>query len=172
MSTLLPGDVLPPTTTTPKSGVHLHASQPTSSLAALLTPPTLHPLPTSPLPSISSQILLRITRLTPRQATGTILTIASRPCPPYPVIIRAQDIRATEKDRLTPAACFRPGDVVRAEILSLGGAEGYYAGTARNELGVVAARSERGWEMGPLSWERMGEIGGAAAHEARKVARP
>lgn len=41
-------------------------------------------------------------------------------------------------------ACFRPGDVVRAEVLSLGDARSYHLTTAKNELGVVYAKSVAG----------------------------
>ena len=40
--------------------------------------------------------------------------------------------------------CFRPGDVVRASVLSLGDARSYYLSTAENELGVVYAKSIAG----------------------------
>src|SRR5690606_3837398 len=39
---------------------------------------------------------------------------------------------------------FRPGDVVMAEVISLGDARSYYLSTARNELGVIFAESEAG----------------------------
>lgn len=39
-------------------------------------------------------------------------------------------------------ACFRPGDVVRARVLSLGDARSFYLTTAAEDLGVVFARSE------------------------------
>ena len=39
-------------------------------------------------------------------------------------------------------ACFRPGDVVRARVLSLGDARSFYLTTAADDLGVVFARSE------------------------------
>lgn len=41
-------------------------------------------------------------------------------------------------------ASFRPGDVVRAEVLSLGDARSYHLTTAKNELGVVYAKSVAG----------------------------
>jgi hypothetical protein len=41
--------------------------------------------------------------------------------------------------------CFRPGDVVRAEVLSLGDSRSFYLTTAKNELGVVYAKSLAGW---------------------------
>lgn len=37
--------------------------------------------------------------------------------------------------------CFRPGDIIRAEVVSLGDARSYYLTTSRNELGVVYAKS-------------------------------
>lgn len=40
--------------------------------------------------------------------------------------------------------CFHPGDIVRAEVLSLGDARSYYLSTAKNELGVVYAKSPAG----------------------------
>jgi exosome complex component CSL4 len=44
--------------------------------------------------------------------------------------------------------CFRPGDVVRAKVLSLGDARSYYLTTADNSLGVVHANSLAGVELG------------------------
>jgi exosome complex component CSL4 len=40
--------------------------------------------------------------------------------------------------------CFRPGDIVRAEVISLGDSRSYYLSTAKNELGVVYAKSLAG----------------------------
>lgn len=39
---------------------------------------------------------------------------------------------------------FRPGDIDIAEVLSLGDARSYYLSTAKNELGVVYAKSVAG----------------------------
>lgn len=41
---------------------------------------------------------------------------------------------------------FRPGDVVRAEVLSLGDTRNYLLATTKNELGVVFAESVAGIE--------------------------
>lgn len=41
-------------------------------------------------------------------------------------------------------ACFRPGDLVRAEVIGLGDARSYYLSTAKNDLGVVYAKSAAG----------------------------
>jgi hypothetical protein len=45
--------------------------------------------------------------------------------------------------------CFRPGDVVRAKVLSLGDARSYYLTTADNALGVVHAKSLAGGRTQP-----------------------
>jgi hypothetical protein len=45
--------------------------------------------------------------------------------------------------------CFRPGDVVRAKVLSLGDARSYYLTTADNALGVVHAKSLAGGRTPP-----------------------
>ena len=46
--------------------------------------------------------------------------------------------------RLELYACFRPGDLVRAEVIGLGDARSYYLSTAKNDLGVVYAKSAAG----------------------------
>ncbi len=57
---------------------------------------------------------------------------------------RLQDVRATEIDKLEMYACFRPGDLLRAEVVSLGDSRSYFLSTARSELGVVYAKSVEG----------------------------
>ncbi len=56
-------------------------------------------------------------------------------------VVRTQDVRTTEKDKVKLADCFRPGDIVRATVISLGDARSYYLSTAGNELGVIYAVS-------------------------------
>ena len=41
-------------------------------------------------------------------------------------------------------SCFWPGDIVRAEVLSAGDARSYLLTTAKNELGVIFAKSLAG----------------------------
>lgn len=59
-------------------------------------------------------------------------------------LYRSQDVRATEKDKVKIYNSFRPGDVVRAEVISLGDARSYMLSTAKNELGVIFATSVAG----------------------------
>jgi exosome complex component CSL4 len=57
-------------------------------------------------------------------------------------------------------SCFRPGDIVRAEVLSVGDVRSFFLTTARNDLGVIFAKSiagetpwsEEGGGYGPDLW--------------------
>ena len=65
-------------------------------------------------------MLARVTRIAARQATVAILAVGDRACAEEAQgLIRVQDVRATEKDRVQVAGSFRPGDVVRAVVVSL-----------------------------------------------------
>jgi len=89
----------------------------------------------------------------------------------YPATIRREDVRATEKEKVVTSAAFRVGDLVRAVVISLGDQANYYLSTARNEFGVLMARSEDGNPMVPVSWrEFRDEVTGK--REGRKVAKP
>ncbi|KAL2838822.1 exosome component EXOSC1/CSL4-domain-containing protein [Aspergillus pseudoustus] len=89
----------------------------------------------------------------------------------FQALIRKEDVRAVEKDRVVMDEMFRVGDIVRGTVISLGDQSFYYLTTARNDLGVVMARSEAGNMMFPVSWKEMRDpVTGFA--EQRKVARP
>ncbi|EMD42200.1 hypothetical protein CERSUDRAFT_147841 [Gelatoporia subvermispora B] len=130
------------------------------------------PLPRPPAPN--SVVLGSITRLSPLQAVLSINVVDGVPLPAgeeFTGVIRVQDVRATEKDKLKIADCFRGGDVVKGLVISLGDARSYYVTTARNDLGVIFATSEAGATMEPVSWQEMrcpktGKI------EKRKCAKP
>lgn len=89
----------------------------------------------------------------------------------FQALIRKEDVRAVEKDRVVMEEMFRVGDIVRGKVISLGDQSFYYLTTARNDLGTVMARSEAGNMMFPVSWREMRDpITGVG--EPRKVARP
>lgn len=154
-----------------------------------------------------------MTRLSPRQATVAILAVGGdgggdgaggedwAVCAEgaaFQGLIRVQDVRATEKDKVRIVESFRPGDVVRAVVvrcfpslspvvffqdtttkitadartqISLGDQSSYYLSTASNALGVVMATSEAGNDMVPVSWREFRDpVTGAV--EVRKVAKP
>ncbi|KAK4168029.1 putative exoribonuclease CSL4 [Cladorrhinum sp. PSN259] len=124
------------------------------------------------LPEVGNVVLCRVMRITPRQAVVAILVCGDTVLEAeWQGLIRVQDVRATEKDRVKIYESFRPGDIVRAEVISLGDQANYYLATSKNELGVILATSEAGNTMHPISWKeyRDPETG---LTELRKVAKP
>jgi exosome complex component CSL4 len=111
----------------------------------------------APLPSPGSLVYARVRSVTPRLATCDVEFVDGAPASEsFAGIIRSQDVRSTETDKVVLYECFRPGDVVRASVLSLGDARSYYLSTAQNELGVVHARSASSGEpMLASSWTTM-----------------
>ncbi|KAJ9476485.1 Exosome complex component CSL4 [Pseudozyma hubeiensis] len=169
-------------------------------------------------PRPDSTVIARVTRVTPRQAYLSILIVDGQPCGSssstsstfvqsglgnhaagegegidFQGVVRSQDVRSTEKDKVKLADCFRPGDIVRATVISLGDARSYYLSTAGNSLGVIYALSATsagagagegtvsgvggaGWNvhgnpMVPISWNQMIDpVTGTV--ENRKCAKP
>ncbi|PWN46936.1 hypothetical protein IE53DRAFT_293056, partial [Violaceomyces palustris] len=157
-------------------------------------------------PRPDSVVIARVTRVTPRQAHLSILIVDGQPCgsssqstggaanhaagegegTDFQGIVRSQDVRNTEKDKVRMADCFRPGDIVRATVISLGDARSYYLSTASNHLGVIYATSSSsssananagpGWDsvgepMKPISWIEMIDPSNGRI-EKRKCAKP
>ena len=142
--------------------------------------------------SAGDVVLCRVTRISQRAAFATIVCVErssssssdSSPSPssttataavplatPLTGILRAPDVRATEIDAVEVPACFRPGDVVRARVLSLGDSRSFHLSTAADDLGVVFARSEAaGAPLVAESWERM-RCPSTGTVEKRKVAK-
>lgn len=78
-------------------------------------------------------------------------------------------MRAFDVDSVEIYNSFRPGDIVRAQVISLGDVRSYYLSTAKNELGVILAQSATGHTMVPISWQQMQDDRGTK--EPRKVAK-
>lgn len=124
------------------------------------------------LPEVGNVVLCRVTRIQPRQATVAILVVGDAVLEAeWQGVIRVQDVRATEKDRVKIYESFRPGDIVRAQVISLGDQANYYLSTASNELGVIMATSEAGNVMYPVSWKEYKDAE-TGLSESRKVAKP
>ncbi|CAI9301913.1 unnamed protein product [Lactuca saligna] len=124
-----------------------------------------------PVPEPGCVVIARVTKVSARMASADIMCVSSKSVrEKFSGIIRQQDVRATEIDKVDMHLSFRPGDIVKALVLSLGDARAYYLSTAQNELGVVSAESMAGGTMVPISWTEMqcpltGQI------EQRKVAK-
>ena len=123
------------------------------------------------IPAVGHIITARVISISPRNASVDILAVGSDPVPHRCTgVIRIQDVRATEIDKVQLHLCFRPGDLVRAQVISLGDTRSYFLSTAQNELGVVEARSLAGEVMIPISWQEM-QCPKNKVVEARKVAK-
>jgi exosome complex component CSL4 len=71
------------------------------------------------LPEVNSIVLCRVTRITSRQANVAILVVGETVLDgEWQGLIRVQDVRATEKDKVRIFESFRPGDIVRAVVVS------------------------------------------------------
>ncbi|EDO49274.1 predicted protein [Nematostella vectensis] len=122
-------------------------------------------------PKIGSIVTCKVTSVNPRFCKAAILGVESTALKEtFRGMIRKEDVRATEKDRVEIYKCFRPGDIVVARVTSLGDAHSYLLSTAENELGVVFAKSEAGATMVPISWCEM-QCPKTMAKEQRKVAK-
>jgi exosome complex component CSL4 len=130
------------------------------------------------LPIVGTTVYARITSVGRQQALCSILALQPEPgasvtaCEwPFRGILRSQDVRMTERDRVKMFASVAVGDVIRAEVVSLGDQGGYYLSTAGNELGVILAWSKNGNICVPISWKEVAdEVTGK--REERKVAKP
>lgn len=137
------------------------------------------------LPVVGSVVLCRVTRVQKMQATASILVVNPSPTATsyltysmstneelqFAAILRREDIRAYEKDKVVMNEMVRVGDIVRAGVISLGDERSYYISTVGNELGVAVAVSEDGNAMLPASWKEMRDVI-TGKFEARKVAKP
>ncbi|CAD5113009.1 DgyrCDS2212 [Dimorphilus gyrociliatus] len=122
-------------------------------------------------PTIDCLVAARITNVNPRFCKCAIISVDDVLLPEsFRGLIRKEDARATEKDKVELYKSFRPGDIILARVLSLGDAQAYLLTTAENELGVVSATSESGETMIPISWCEM-QCPKTLAKENRKVAR-
>ncbi|XP_049880869.1 exosome complex component CSL4 [Pectinophora gossypiella] len=128
----------------------------------------------SVLPKTGDIVTAKVMVVNSRQVHCTILCVGpSVLVRPYRGILKKEDIKSTDKDRIDPYKCFRPGDVILARVLPMTEIHWYHLSTAENELGVVIATAEgspQGVSMLPISWSEM-QCPKTLVKEPRKVAR-
>ncbi|CAG5014075.1 unnamed protein product [Parnassius apollo] len=128
----------------------------------------------SVLPKTGDVVTAKVTVVNSRLVQCIILCVGpSVLARPYKGILKKEDIKSTDKDRIDPYKCFRPGDVILARVLPMTEIHWYHLSTAENELGVViatAAGSPQGVSMVPISWSEM-QCPKTLVKEPRKVAR-
>ncbi|KAL9077004.1 MAG: hypothetical protein Q9161_000637 [Pseudevernia consocians] len=177
--------VLTPSKPTHSNPKNPDTSKVTISIPRLLPSPTHALIPsanasnTNTLPSVGSVVLCRVARVRTRQVDVVILAVGREDgqqgedvCgDEWQAVVRKEDVRATEKEKVVCGDGFRVGDVVRGVVISLGDQSNYYLSTARNELGVIMAKSEAGNTMVPISWKEFKDPV-TGDRESRKVAKP
>lgn len=71
------------------------------------------------LPDVNNVVLARVVRLMPKQAIVVIQQVGDTVLQTeWQGVIRVQDVRATEKDKVKMHESFKPGDIVRAQVVS------------------------------------------------------
>lgn len=122
-------------------------------------------------PKEKSVVLAQVTKVTPRFAQLAIVNVDEVTLNEYfPGTIRSTDIQTIEGEAVEVYRSFRPGDLVRAEVLSLGDSRTYYLTTAKPEYGVVLAKSISGHTMEAISNKLM-QCPVSKTKEYRKVAK-
>ncbi|KAM3147708.1 hypothetical protein pb186bvf_000036 [Paramecium bursaria] len=87
-------------------------------------------------------------------------------------VLRKQNIRSHEIDKIEMNKCFIPGDLVQTRLISFGDSQRIYLSTVEDDMGVVFAKNQESQRlMVPLSWEEMVCIE-TGLKEFRKVAKP
>jgi exosome complex component CSL4 len=131
----------------------------------------LHNKTSITLPQIGDVVTASVSRITQSVAYVSILCVGGALlAEPFQGTIRERDVRSFEVDDVDMYKSYRPGDVVRAKVISLGDARSYFLSTAANDLGVVLANSEAGHTMVPVSWRFM-RCPVTRQKERRKVAK-
>ncbi|KAL5274360.1 EXOSC1 family protein [Megaselia abdita] len=126
-------------------------------------------------PLTGDVVTARILQVNQRFAKCSIISIGEHILERnYRGLLRREDVRATEKDRIEMYKCFRPGDIILARILPQIELSCYQLTTAENELGVVVAVASDagvyGAPMVPISWTDM-QCPETLVKEPRKVAK-
>ena len=123
-------------------------------------------------PEVGSRVIGKVININERQAKVNMICIEGKMLTePFHGVIRREDVRAMEKDAVLIFNSFRPGDMVRARVISLGEGPSYVLSTAGNELGVILARcDECGDMMSPVSWCEV-QCNKSGMREKRKVAK-
>lgn len=124
-------------------------------------------------PSIGDEVLARVTRVSSRGAALEIVALNNVALPSaFSGLIRMNDTVSLQPEKVALHECYRPGDGVRARVVSIGDARYFYCSTAEPELGVIFATHRSTHEhMYAKSWT---EMACKRTHmvENRKVAGP
>jgi exosome complex component CSL4 len=91
---------------------------------------------------VGDKVTCRVVRISMNQANLEIISVGDCPLQQSPKgIIRREDVRLSDIEKLIMSECFRPGDILRGVIISLGDSRQYYVSTSDADHGVLYAKS-------------------------------
>lgn len=86
--------------------------------------------------SVGDIVLCRVTKINNNQAFVEVLHVGEIELDsPAKAVIHKEDIRLKEIDKVVVGEFFKPGDLVRASVISLGDNKHYFLSTAADGLG-------------------------------------
>ena len=102
---------------------------------------------------VGDKVICRVVRISMHQASVEIISVGDCQLQQSPKgIIRREDVRLSELEELVMSECFRPGDIVRGVVISLGDSRQYYLSTSDADHGVLYAKNQTtGNLMDPVS---------------------
>ncbi|KAJ3277098.1 hypothetical protein HDV01_000150 [Terramyces sp. JEL0728] len=106
-------------------------------------------------PFVGSVVIGKVSKITSKHAVVQIILVDNKKSLNYTGTILKKDIRKTNVDQLEIYKCYRPGDVVRCLVSSIGDGKNFVLSTAGDKFGVVLAVSLSGYTMVPVSWDQM-----------------
>ena len=110
-----------PVLTTPFNAFNSTAKKSNSLSSAAAPLPTLSVSrlsSTNTLPQVNSIVICKVTRLQPRQAGVEILVVDDEVCADsWNGVVRREDVRGYEKDKVVMGESFRVGDLVRGVVV-------------------------------------------------------
>ena len=106
--------------------------------------------------NINDILLCKITKVTTNQVYADIISNGDTELRTHAKgIIRREDVKNNEIDKIVMHECFHPCDLVRVVVISLGDSKHYYLSTADNNLGVIYSKSENNNLLIPINDKEM-----------------
>lgn len=94
------------------------------------------------LPTVGAVVTCRVVSIGSLQARCQISCVGQQLLRlPFRALLRKEDVRAEDKDRVEMHLCYRPRDIILAKVMGSSD-QGYLLSTAEDELGVVVAYNE------------------------------
>ncbi|PAV78655.1 hypothetical protein WR25_15462 [Diploscapter pachys] len=123
-------------------------------------------------PHIGAIVTAKVINIGPRYAKCQLLSVEDTILGgDYTALLRKEDIRSTERDKIEISECVLPGDILLARVISFGDTvTSFLISTAEEQLGVVMATGETGEKMMTKDWNTVQGVETGRV-ETRKIAK-